>query len=264
MSLYYDGVSYSDGSSSTPRDSGRLLAGLDRDNSLIQLLNVDSSGNLKVTSGNAAGAGSPVWPIRSSVTGTATLALGEASINTLELKTFAAYDQAGLFVSSGSGMQLIFGNKLYNTADYGFAVQTTPTLYFFSHNNPATNGTEWGSITHDATDLYFNAGKGRFKWNRGHQFKFTSVAADTTLDASHHFVAVDATGAARAITLPTTPAAGTTYYVYKTDGGANAVTITRGGANTIEGANTLALAAQYDSALLVFDGTATWIRVSQL
>lgn len=260
MALYFDGTPYT----TSPKMEGRLSAAVDRTNNIIRLLNVDSNGNLKITSANATGSGSPEWAIRSSTTGTATLSLGEAAINTLELKTFAAFDQAGLFLASGAGRQLVIADKLYDTADFGFAVQTSPTLFYFSGNNPATNGTEWGSITHDATDFNFNAGKGRFKWQRGHQFKFTTVSADTTLDSSHHFVATDATGAARAITLPTTPAAGTTYYIYKTDASGNAVTITRGGANTIEGANTLALAAQYDSALLVFDGTSTWIRVSQL
>jgi len=50
-----------------------------------------------------------------------------------------------------------------------------------------------------------------------------------------------------------------TYHIVKTDSSANAVTVYPYGTQTIEGASSHILSAQYDSAFLVFDkGTQTW------
>lgn len=63
------------------------------------------------------------------------------------------------------------------------------------------------------------------------------------------------------VTLPAASVSGRLVYVVKVDGGAGAVTVSRAGADAIEGGTTVALAAQWDSVLLISDGTATWTRM---
>ena len=46
----------------------------------------------------------------------------------------------------------------------------------------------------------------------------------------------------------------------KTDSSANAVTMTRAGSDTLEGATTHALSAQYDNAAWVTPGDGVWYR----
>lgn len=85
-----------------------------------------------------------------------------------------------------------------------------------------------------------------------------AVAANQVLGAGHHVVLVDASGAARTITLP--DAAGNTgrvYHVKKTDASSNAVIIDGDGADTIDGAATHSITTQYESRTVVSDG-ANW------
>lgn len=82
----------------------------------------------------------------------------------------------------------------------------------------------------------------------------TSVSADTILTSLNDVVLVNASGAARTITLPT-PTSGKIIRVKKTDSSANAVTISRSSTETIDGNNSVSLAAQYDSYTMVSDGT---------
>jgi hypothetical protein len=96
-------------------------------------------------------------------------------------------------------------------------------------------------------------------WGSGESHKWTAVNADTTLDGTHCNVGVDASGAARTITLPTAVGIpGRTYTVIKTDSSGNAVTIDGDGAETINGAATYALAAQYDGVTIISTGVG-WI-----
>lgn len=70
----------------------------------------------------------------------------------------------------------------------------------------------------------------------------------------------DATSAAFAATLPTaaSAAAGAVVFFKKTDATANAVTITRAGSDTIDGATTLPLSSRYAVAGLQSDGVSSW------
>ncbi len=86
------------------------------------------------------------------------------------------------------------------------------------------------------------------------------ISVDTTLDEFQRTVLVDAAGAARTITLPTAASAKWRKYVIKkTDASANTVTIDGDGAETIDGAATQVLAAQYDFLEIQSDGTQWWI-----
>jgi hypothetical protein len=65
----------------------------------------------------------------------------------------------------------------------------------------------------------------------------------------------DTTAATRAITLP----AATVKILYKVKNlGSNTCTITRAGADTIDGATTAVLRTQYEAIDLVSDGTSAW------
>ncbi|TDV06061.1 hypothetical protein [Paraburkholderia caballeronis] len=77
-------------------------------------------------------------------------------------------------------------------------------------------------------------------------------------------ILVDATAAAFSLYLPpAAQAAGRIYTVKKVDSGANAVTLSDVSGATIEGAATLALAAQYGTAIVQSDGTSWW-RVGKI
>lgn len=83
-----------------------------------------------------------------------------------------------------------------------------------------------------------------------------TVAASTTLLATHTTVLVDATGGAVTITLPpVSQHPSRVYTIKKVDVSANAVTVTANAAETIDGSNTYSLATQWKSVTVISDGT---------
>jgi hypothetical protein len=113
----------------------------------------------------------------------------------------------------------------------------------------------------------FGAAGGSF----GSQNAVQSVTTTpTTLDRSKGIILCDATAGAITLNLPAANIGagsfplgatfGNIFYIKKIDVSANAVTITRAGADTIEGANTLVLAAQWDKVVLVSDGVSLWTK----
>lgn len=94
----------------------------------------------------------------------------------------------------------------------------------------------------------------------GNLEEITEVNANTTLDDSYFTVLVNAVGGARTITLPA--AALHTHRIYnikKIDASGNAVTIDGNAAETIDGAATLVIAAQWDSYTIHSNGTGWFI-----
>ena len=94
----------------------------------------------------------------------------------------------------------------------------------------------------------------------GNRQEITEVTVNTTLETGHFTVLVDAVGGARTITLPA--AADHTHRIYnikKIDVSANAVTIDGTGAETIDGAATVVIAAQWDSYTIQSNGTGWFI-----
>ena len=88
-----------------------------------------------------------------------------------------------------------------------------------------------------------------------------ALSQDTTLTASNTTTSVDASAAAVTITLPlASQHVSRVYSIKKIDASANAVTITPSGADTIDGAATYSLAAQWDSVTLVSDGS-QWLKL---
>jgi hypothetical protein len=85
-----------------------------------------------------------------------------------------------------------------------------------------------------------------------------SKGADYTLTASDRTVVVDASGAARTMTLPAAAShAGRIYTIKKTDSSANTVTIDGNASETIDGATTKVLTAQFEVVTIQCDG-ANW------
>lgn len=78
--------------------------------------------------------------------------------------------------------------------------------------------------------------------------------------ADHDVVLANATGGAFTVTLPT-PTNGAHVMVKKTDASANAVTVAHAGAETIDGAASVALATQWARTELISDGT-NWFVVT--
>lgn len=85
------------------------------------------------------------------------------------------------------------------------------------------------------------------------------VSVDIVLDEFMRTVTVDASGAARTVTLPSALSARwRKYIVKKVDASANTVTVTAAGGDNIDGAGVKVLAAQYDFVEIQSDGVNTW------
>ncbi|MCA3339777.1 MAG: hypothetical protein INF90_14760 [Roseomonas sp.] len=90
-----------------------------------------------------------------------------------------------------------------------------------------------------------------------------SLSANTTLTVDDAgLVLVNASAAARTITLPAANALGgrpIRFQIEKTDSTANTVTIQRAGTDTIEGGTSVVLSGQWASVALVSDGVGSWV-----
>ena len=87
---------------------------------------------------------------------------------------------------------------------------------------------------------------------------YTGQSANYTASVND-FVGMDATGGARTVTLPTSSGnAGKRIAVKKLDSSSNAVTVDGDSAETIDGAATFDLRQQYDTLVVVSDGT-NWV-----
>jgi len=77
--------------------------------------------------------------------------------------------------------------------------------------------------------------------------------------ASESVILCDATSASFTITLPSVATVGRHYNIKKIDSTANTVTLDGNASETIDGATTLVLGAQYQSVTIVSDGSAWWV-----
>lgn len=93
---------------------------------------------------------------------------------------------------------------------------------------------------------------------------YARKTADYTLTQYDGLVAGDATTAAFAVTLPSAAATlpGRIFRFKKVDSSINAITITRAGADTIDGATTYVLSAQWKYVALECDGVSAWFVVA--
>lgn len=142
--------------------------------------------------------------------------------------------------------------------DFAHAVQTNPTLFMQAATQSAT---EWGSIAHDQTDFVINSGTELVKLPVGLKHNVTTVDAATYgLLASDYFVHViyTASGAVTSLTLPTAQTVSGRTIVIKDAGGnasANNITVDTQAAETIDGAATAVMNADYEWLKLYSDGS---------
>lgn len=95
-----------------------------------------------------------------------------------------------------------------------------------------------------------------FRYSRFARQLVTVTAAHSVATEDERIILADATGGAFNVTLPEAANADVTEYVVKkTDVSGNAVTVATPGAETIDGAATFVLAAQWDAVRLASDGT---------
>jgi len=94
-----------------------------------------------------------------------------------------------------------------------------------------------------------------------HMTRLDTKTGTYTMLTSDYGIKADATSGAWTLTLPTAANVGHIVFIMKSDSSANAVTVSRAGTDTIEGATTISLANQYDSLVLQSDGAGTWTRL---
>ena len=100
-----------------------------------------------------------------------------------------------------------------------------------------------------------------WRWFQSIQGIVTKTAAYTVEESVGH-VRVDCTGGAITITLPLALTRdGRRITITKVDASANAVTIAISGSDTINGAASITLPAQYNSVTLISNGSSAWERV---
>lgn len=83
-----------------------------------------------------------------------------------------------------------------------------------------------------------------------------AITGNRTLDATDYTILADATGGNITVTLPAAAShSGRVYNVKKTDSNANTVTLDGNASETIDGATTYALSAQYEALTIQSDGS---------
>ncbi len=94
----------------------------------------------------------------------------------------------------------------------------------------------------------------------------TKAVADSpyTLVSECGYLRCDASGGAMTVNLPATIGNGRLVTIKKIDSSGNAVTVTRAGSDTIDGATTESLAAQYDSVQMIDATVGTWEVTSRI
>lgn len=137
-----------------------------------------------------------------------------------------------------------------DTGSYGFLHQSNGTSYI----NTASGTT--GHLREANVDIGTWTSNGVFLSRRAR-----TVTANTSITiAADSTVLVDASGGARTITLPAVATSnGRDFTIKKIDSSGNAVTIDGNSAETIDGATTAVINAQYESVTVHCDGTEWWI-----
>lgn len=171
----------------------------------------------------------------------------------------------GIFniVSSGSGGQIYFNTfnatrwKIDNNGQFVPGTDNTYDIGDWSGGGKiARHSGSWDAAFGSAT-----APTSTVKITGSFAPTITSTAIDLTLTIAHYTITVDASGAARTITLPTAVGIqGRVYIVKKTDSSGNAVTIATTSSQTIDGASTKVINTQY-AGYLVQSNNANWVII---
>ena len=143
---------------------------------------------------------------------------------------------------------------------------TNPNLYIYAGGS--ASAVDFVRIEHDLTDGRIATGDGNLELspatnvfvNAGYRMKRTATAVGMTAATTDYLIGVTSTAAARTITLPTAVGSAGKTYIVKDESGAasvNNITLATTGGQTIDGAATIAIAANYGVARVYSDG-ANW------
>lgn len=196
--------------------------------------------------------------------------------------TYYGLNSAGAFTNNWSNNSTFYGASFRN----GFAPTGSTSTATYFHGAPTINASggtttvrfaDWNPTETSLTgvSLYGVTVGGTALSSFGHRtpvstvdvdgslgLDITSTSADLTANTTHHTILVDASGAARTITLPA--ASGATrriYIIKKTDSSGNSVTIDGNASETIDGATTQTLATQYKYMTIQCDGS-NWFIIA--
>lgn len=211
---------------------------------------IAASGNLtcaQVTFGQLSG----VNPVTSGGTG---LIVGTAGgmlsfTGTTTLASSLAGSTGQILQSAGTAV------PTWSTATYPATTTANALLY-----SSATNVV--GQITNGTNGQVLTATTGSAPSWAAVGVGALSVASKTgnyTVLSTDGLLTGDSSGGAFQFTLPAASSnSGKLYYFKKTDSSANAITIARAGSDTIDGATSITLTLQYQSTVLVSNGSALW------
>ena len=178
------------------------------------------------------------------LTGTSITLTSASSVNTISNNTF---DGSTLEIQSDGILSVVSGNSCSAllSGNLKIAEGVTADRNVYDGNIGLT------------TISTMREGSFRNNW------KATLVGANTLLTEIYRTVLVATAGSPIVITLP--PAATVrhqTYTIKKVDAGADVVTVTPNGAETIDGGPSVILAAQWESVRIISNGTAWFIEAS--
>jgi len=152
-------------------------------------------------------------------------------------------------------------HDFYTGGDYAVG---SIKLRIFNGGNVQVATSAVGGANVDAGFKLDVQGTGRYTstlLTTGIRVAYSSKSANYTTLATDEVIAVDASGAARTITLLTASSrAGQKFSIKKTDNSVNAVTINTTSSQTIDGASTYTLSNQYDGVTVISNGS-NWLII---
>ena len=102
-----------------------------------------------------------LWVDSQMITGDAVnLLIGGVTTGGKIVPFVSAFSEINFGLGAAVGRQLVFTEFANATKNHDHAVETNPTVFFHSATDPDSDNTEWGSITHDVTNLVLNTGSG--------------------------------------------------------------------------------------------------------
>jgi hypothetical protein len=163
----------------------------------------------------------------------------------------------GSFPGLAQSLEVFCDNK--DAMGFWDATNNRNIVFFDGTNNRILLG-DWGAVALPVISI------GGAVLVNSFAASLRTITANATLTNQDCTVLGDATGGAITVTLPTAASAfdglgaGRIYTVKKVDASANAVTLDGNGAETIDGAATAVLAAQWASVRVQSDGT-NWVKI---
>jgi hypothetical protein len=204
---------------------------------------------------NTNGAGSHIYMTNTSATGQNVVS---SFINgSMVAKWRTDYQGNISWVAGSTG-----SHDFYTKGDYATG---QIMMRIFNGGNVQISTSAVGGANADAGYKLDVQGTGRFTGallTAGRRQAYSSKSANYSITSTDEVIAVDASGAARTITLPTAASvSGATYTIKKTDNSANAVTVGTTSSQTIDGSTTYSLATQYKYVTVVSNGT-NWLIIA--